>query len=125
MTQPRFTLTVKSHFSAALRLPSHPGACNAVHGYSYQVMASAKTQQPHQGAQDLDLIQFHKDLESLCQDIDHQYLNDLPAFSHVAPTSESIAKWFYDRLEPTMPERAQLIRITLHIGQTYEVCYEP
>ena len=39
--------------------------------------------------------------------LDHAYLNDLPGLDN--PTSEVIARWIWERLEPGLPRLAKLV----------------
>ena len=38
-------------------------------------------------------------LEKVLKPLDHTYLNDLPYFSGIEPSSENIAKYIFDRLK--------------------------
>jgi 6-pyruvoyltetrahydropterin/6-carboxytetrahydropterin synthase len=39
--------------------------------------------------------------EPLYRQLDHYYLNDIPGLEN--PTSEVLAQWIWQRLEPTLP----------------------
>jgi 6-pyruvoyltetrahydropterin/6-carboxytetrahydropterin synthase len=43
----------------------------------------------------------------LYQQLDHYYLNDIPGLEN--PTSEVLARWIWERLEPRLPGLASIV----------------
>ena len=48
-----------------------------------------------------------KRLDAVLEIIDHQYLNDLPAFKTVNPSSENIARFIFEQLADVIREESQ------------------
>jgi 6-pyruvoyltetrahydropterin/6-carboxytetrahydropterin synthase len=61
-----------------------------------------------------------KDLKDIIQravvdDTDHRHLNiEVPWLAGINPTSENLARVFYDRIEPELPEEVRLAAVTIH-----------
>lgn len=97
-------------FESAHRLPKVPAGhkCARVHGHSFKVELTVYgAVNPETGW----LIDFG-DLEDLWrpvhQQLDHNYLNDLPGLEN--PTSEVLAGWIWSKMKPVLPS---LVQVTL------------
>jgi 6-pyruvoyltetrahydropterin/6-carboxytetrahydropterin synthase len=90
-------------FEAAHRLPNLPDGhkCKRLHGHSYRVRVCV------QGEPDPELgwIVDFADIEQACEPtrrrLDHYYLNEIEGLEN--PTSEILARWLWERLEPALP----------------------
>ena len=89
-----YIISKKYSFEAAHFLPHVPDGhqCKNMHGHSYEVQVWFKSPV-------LDHMGFVKDfgdlgVKGLVQQLDHTVLNDEIA----NPTSEALAKWFFDRI---------------------------
>lgn len=88
-------------FEAAHELVHHDGACARLHGHSFKGIVYVSSDSlietgPKQGMV-MDYSEIKKNLKPLVDDfLDHHYLNK--TLNMESPTSESIAKWIYDRL---------------------------
>jgi 6-pyruvoyltetrahydropterin/6-carboxytetrahydropterin synthase len=51
----------------------------------------------------IDFTVMKKRLAEVLEELDHRYLNDIPYFKRYNPTSEHLAKYFYDRLRKGIP----------------------
>ena len=113
-----FELQVEIQFSAAHRLCDYDGACAQLHGHNFRVVA-------HLEGGELDaqgmLIDF-RDVRRLCQQavapLDHQYLNDLPPFADVPPTSENLARFLFGEIGDVLKaaglaERVRVSRVSV------------
>jgi 6-pyruvoyltetrahydropterin/6-carboxytetrahydropterin synthase len=55
----------------------------------------------------IDYGDIKKAAEPLVRRLDHYYLNDIEGLSN--PTSEVLAKWLWDRLQPALPMLSAII----------------
>lgn len=96
------------HFEAAHDLPTFPDGhkCRRLHGHSFRfdVIVEGKVD-PDRGYL-IDYGDIKLAAEPIVKRLDHFYLNDIEGLSN--PTSENLAKWIWDRLEPVLPGLCQI-----------------
>lgn len=105
---------------AAHRLPNLPAThkCSRLHGHSFRIAVYL------QGPVDAHLgwVQDFADVKAAFQplfdQIDHNYLNDVPGLDN--PTSENLARWVWQQLKPKLPALSRVeIRETCTAGCVY------
>ena len=94
-----YEVTVHSHFSGAHRLRFLHGKCEALHGHNWKVEVSVVSNRLGKEGTVLDFGILKQRLEKVLKPLDHTFLNDLPYFSGIEPSSENIAKYIFDRLK--------------------------
>jgi len=107
------SLTIFKVFSieAAHRLPHVPAGhkCARVHGHSFQVEVHVSGPIDPQLGWVMDFADVKAAFQPLYDQLDHHYLNDVPGLDN--PTSERIAMWIWERLQPAL---AGLARVVVH-----------
>ncbi|MEJ5185904.1 MAG: 6-carboxytetrahydropterin synthase QueD [Candidatus Geothermincolales bacterium] len=95
----RYEIRVRSRFSAAHYLRDYRGPCSRVHGHGFEVEVAV-------GGSDLGpdqlLVDFHdlkEVLNRVLEEMDHRFLNEMPPFDRLSPTSENIARLVYEKVE--------------------------
>lgn len=94
---------------AAHRLPQVPRGhrCARVHGHSYRIEVHVRgTPDPSTGWL-IDFQEVSDAFSPLRDQLDHQYLNDVPGLEN--PTSEMLAAWIWDRLQPKIAGLASVV----------------
>jgi 6-pyruvoyltetrahydropterin/6-carboxytetrahydropterin synthase len=106
---------------AAHRLPNVPAEhkCARLHGHSFRIALHVSGPvDPERG-----WVQDFGDLKAafapLYDQLDHRYLNEVEGLEN--PTSENLARWVWERLQPTLPG---LRRIVIHETCTSGCIYE-
>lgn len=94
-----FTLSVDSHFVAAMALPSTSGPCSQLHGHTYLVKVIVAGDQLDAQGMLIDHTLVRAMLDDIIGPLDHTYLNELPAFSETPPTAEHIAQHIFHAME--------------------------
>lgn len=94
-----YEITVTSHFSGAHRLRYLHGKCEELHGHNWKVEVSIASNRLGKEGVVIDFGVFKQKVESVLKPLDHTYLNDLPFFSGIEPSSENIAKYIFGRLK--------------------------
>jgi 6-pyruvoyltetrahydropterin/6-carboxytetrahydropterin synthase len=101
-------------FEAAHRLPHTPRGhkCRRLHGHSFKVTIEIKGVVDEETGWLIDFAEIEEAWEPLHDDLDHYYLNEVPGLEN--PTSERLARWIWERLEPELP--------MLHAVTVHETC---
>ena len=108
-------------FEAAHRLPNVPEGhkCARLHGHSFHVEIHVSGPIGAETGWVMDFADLKTAFAPLHRVLDHNYLNDIPGLEN--PTSEHIARWIWERLEPTLPNLAQIVvRETCTSGAIYD-----
>ncbi|GAB2751515.1 6-carboxytetrahydropterin synthase QueD [Streptomyces bullii] len=107
-------------FEAAHRLPNVPEGhkCARLHGHSYKVIVHVEAPVDPGTGWVMDFGDLKKAFKPLEARLDHYYLNDIEGLEN--PTSEVLARWIWERLQPTLPALSALtVRETCTSGCTY------
>ncbi|MBI4398949.1 MAG: 6-carboxytetrahydropterin synthase [Candidatus Omnitrophica bacterium] len=125
-TQATYTIKVESRFEAAHNLRQYYGAPEPVHGHSWRVEARMESSRLDAEDISVDFVKVEKALHALAAKFDHNYINNIPPFDTLNPTSENIAKWFYEGLNhPELLGGAHLVEVTLWEGPFNTLTYRP
>ena len=108
------------HFEAAHRLPNVPAGhkCARLHGHSFQLKLTVEGDAPEPEGWVMDFSELKALFAPLLEQLDHHYLNDIPGLEN--PTSENIARWIWQNLQPTVPQLSSVeVRETCTSGCIY------
>ena len=94
-----YKLNVTTQFSSAHKLVGYDGACKNLHGHNWKVRVGIECKKVDQIGMTIDFGIVKKHLQELIDQLDHQYLNDLPCFEKINPTSENIARYLYREMQ--------------------------
>jgi len=95
-----YELKVTQHFAAAHNLREFGGRCENLHGHNWLVEAVVRADELDSIGLALDFGVLKKHLTDVLEFLDHQYLNELPAFQSQNPSSENIARFIFQHLAP-------------------------
>jgi len=110
----RYTLKVVSDFASAHTLRDYPGACSRMHGHNWKVEAEVEARKLDAIGMGVDFKLIRRALETLTEQLDHRYLNDVPPFDGINPTAENIAAHLYHGLRQALDdERIRVSAVTL------------
>lgn len=93
-----YDLTIIAEFEAAHQLPDYPGKCCRLHGHNWKVEVTVTGHELNQLGMVMDFKDLKAEVGKVIDNLDHYYLNDLPAFKTINPTAENIAKYIYESL---------------------------
>ncbi len=119
-----FEIAVTSHFSGAHRLRYLHGKCEELHGHNWKIEVSVVSHRIGKEGVVIDFGVLKQKLEKVLKPLDHTYLNDLPYFSGMEPSSENIAKYIFDRLKTELRgQPGTLKKVTAWESETSCVTY--
>jgi 6-pyruvoyltetrahydropterin/6-carboxytetrahydropterin synthase len=107
-------------FEAAHRLPNVPPGhkCARLHGHSFNVSVHIVGPVGVESGWVRDFADLSCAMQPVLQQLDHYYLNDIEGLEN--PTSEVLARWIWERLQPAMPELSHVVvRETCTSGCVY------
>jgi 6-pyruvoyltetrahydropterin/6-carboxytetrahydropterin synthase len=101
-------------FEAAHYLPSFPDGhkCRRMHGHSFKADVIVEGEMPAGSAYLMDYAEIKAAIDPLERQLDHVCLNDIAGLED--PTSEMIARWLWENLQPRLPMLAEIV--------VYETC---
>lgn len=125
-----FELRVEHSFPAGHALRGYEGKCANVHGHNYRVQALVRGPRLNSIGLLIDFGDLKKELRSICEEMDHQFLNDLPAFAERNPSAENLALHIYERLAAGLGGKlretgASLVEVSVQETDTAWAVYRP
>ncbi len=94
----KFVIRVEARFEAAHNLREYYGAPEPLHGHSWKVEVKVQSNKLDKEDISVDYVKVKKALQELAKKFDYHYINEVQPFDKINPSSENIAKWFYDNL---------------------------
>ncbi len=94
-----YEVKIIADFSAAHQLRNFKGKCEQLHGHNWIVEVVVRGTELDESGVLLDFAELKQATRDLLEELDHHFLNDLPAFREQNPSSENIAKYIFCELE--------------------------
>jgi 6-pyruvoyltetrahydropterin/6-carboxytetrahydropterin synthase len=125
-----FELRVEHSFPAGHALRGYIGKCANIHGHNYRVQVSVTGEQLNEIGLLMDFGDLKKALRAICEELDHQFLNELPAFGEINASAENIALYIYNRMKEALAEQmsasgARLVEVSVQETDTAWAIYRP
>jgi len=120
-----YEVTIKKSFSAAHTLKEIGGKCEALHGHNFIVEVSVAAPDINREGLAIDFRVLKRWTGEILETLDHKYLNDIPYFKGLAPSSENIARFIYDKVvEKAHLQKIRVSRVTVWESEDARVSYE-
>ncbi|MFO7660611.1 MAG: 6-carboxytetrahydropterin synthase QueD [Candidatus Cloacimonadaceae bacterium] len=100
-----YKLNVISSFSSAHKLNGYEGMCKNLHGHNWKVRICVMCDTLDEIGMAMDFGIIKTKLNEIMSELDHQYLNDLPAFQEMNPTSENLARYIFEQMGKKLSQR--------------------
>jgi 6-pyruvoyltetrahydropterin/6-carboxytetrahydropterin synthase len=108
-----YEIKIESSFSGAHRLRGYDGKCENLHGHNWKVEVFVSSSEVGEDGMVLDFRKLKEATQSVLDTIDHKYLNEIPYFDEINPSSENIAKYIFDRIRDRLREnRFRVTKVT-------------
>ena len=108
-----YSLKIQTFFSAAHNLINYKGKCEKLHGHNWKVEVEISSYNLDEAGMVMDFKELKRLTNSVVQELDHEYLNELPYFKNISPSSENIAKYIYIKLKDKIPKNIKINKITV------------
>jgi 6-pyruvoyltetrahydropterin/6-carboxytetrahydropterin synthase len=89
---------IRTSFAAAHCLLHYQGDCENLHGHNWKVEVAATARDLDKAGLGIDFKILKAETNSFLKSLDHKYLNELPPFLELSPSSENIARYLYFEL---------------------------
>jgi 6-pyruvoyltetrahydropterin/6-carboxytetrahydropterin synthase len=97
-----YRLTIQTSFAAAHNLLQYQGDCENLHGHNWKVDVTVAARELDKSGLGIDYKILKAETRRLLETLDHKYLNDLPMFKGLSPSSENIARFLFEELGRTL-----------------------
>lgn len=98
-------------FASAHNIREHGGKCERLHGHNWKVTATVSREQLNRLGMVVDFRILREKLGQVTGILDHNYINELPEFKELNPTSENLARFIYDRLSAALQEHDTALQV--------------
>lgn len=117
-----FELTAIESFSAAHSLRSYQGPCEKLHGHNFKVEATISCKKLNKLSIGMDFKEIKEILRDILKKLDHTFLNELPYFKNINPTSEEIAHFIYMEMKDKIDDNRQSRLLATARGSCQDNC---
>jgi len=93
-----YHLTIYTHFAAAHNLINYQGDCENLHGHNWKVEVTVAARELNNAGLGIDFKILKAETKKTLELLDHKYLNDIPPFKEISPSSENISRFLYEKL---------------------------
>jgi len=93
-----YEVKILTQFAAAHRLENFYGKCEALHGHNWKVEVFLQGSRLDDAGLLVDFGVVKARAREVLEELDHKYLNEVPAFREQNPSSENLARWLFERL---------------------------
>jgi len=100
-------------FSAAHFLIFPDGSAERLHGHNWKVEVTVESPTLDERGIAVDFRILKTSLHDLLSRFDHRYLNEIPPFDGMNPSSENLARHLYEEMGKSVPEPARVSRVTV------------
>jgi 6-pyruvoyltetrahydropterin/6-carboxytetrahydropterin synthase len=96
-----YHLTVYTHFAAAHNLINYQGDCENLHGHNWKVEVTVSARELDKAGLGIDFKILKSETKQVLGLLDHKYLNELPPFTEISPSSENLSRFLFEKLSET------------------------
>lgn len=93
-----YRLNIVTSFAAAHCLINYQGECENLHGHNWKVEVMVTARELDKAGLGIDFKILKTETNRLLKTLDHKYLNELPPFVGISPSSENISFYLYGEL---------------------------
>lgn len=94
-----YIINVKAHYDSAHFLRNYHGKCERLHGHRYVVEAAFAFEEVGEGGMTYDFAEAKRTLREIADELDHENLNELPAFRDRESSAENQARFIFDEMK--------------------------
>ncbi len=112
-----YEISVREHFDAAHALRGYRGKCENLHGHRFEVVVTLRATELDEIGLAYDFTELKRHLREILARFDHTYLNDVPPFDKVNPSSENVAATIYEEFR-----KRELLVFSVQVCESVDSC---
>ncbi len=114
-----YKLRIITDFDAAHQLRGYKGKCENIHGHNWKVEVEVISEELDEIGLAIDFKELKSITDTVISQLDHTFINEVPPFNEINPSSENIARWLYILLK----EKIETTPVRLHSVTVWESEY--
>ena len=118
-----FEIRVEKTIACAHRLFGYSGPCEELHGHNYRIEVMYRGRELDEFGMLVDFTDVKREFNRVLEQLDHTYLNDLPAFKDLSPSAENIARYIFLELKESPFARGELTAVSVWETPTQVAVY--
>lgn len=118
-----YTVTITTHFAASHQLNGYEGVCRALHGHTWKIEVSVKTDRIDDVGISFDFKELKDMTNRIIGRLDHKHVNDVPPFDKINPTAENLGRYIYRELRGMLPKDVAMAEVTVWESDGYALTY--
>jgi 6-pyruvoyltetrahydropterin/6-carboxytetrahydropterin synthase len=119
----QYEVSVETTFAASHQLRGYRGDIEPLHGHNFRVEAFVSTETLAELGVVIDFIELEAELRKIVAPFDHRHVNEIPPFDRENPTTENLARFVFEQLEPRLPKGVALRRVRVWEAPTYSASF--
>ena len=120
-----YELLIQEWFSAAHNLREYEGNCEKLHGHNWRVDVRLEGDRLDNQGMVLDFKEGKRILAEALEPCDHAYLNEVPPFDGLNPSSENLARVIAEAVAKRLPEGVHVAGVTTWESDCCAASYTP
>ena len=120
-----YELLIQDSFSAAHNLREYQGKCERLHGHNWRVDLRLEADHLDHHGMILDFKEGKRMLAEALGPFDHAYLNEVPPFDQLNPSSENLARVIAEAVAARLPEGVRVEGVTTWESDRCAATYRP
>lgn len=120
-----YVLKVEEAFEAAHNIRGYKGKCSRLHGHNWVVEVEITGESLNELGILVDFKDVKRELKTVLDKLDHNYLNEISPFDKINPTAENLAKFIYEQFSENeiFDDNAKLSAVTVFESPKSSVRY--
>lgn len=116
-----YHLMIQTHFAAAHNLINYQGDCENLHGHNWKVEVEVACRELDKAGLGIDFKVLKKSTHEILDLLDHKYLNEVPPFDTLSPSSENIARFLFEQLAQRL-EDGNVTMASVKVWESENAC---
>jgi len=119
----RYEISAETIFAASHQLRGYKADLEPLHGHNFRVEAFVSVESLPDSGLVLDFLELEAKLKEVVAPYDHRHINEIAPFDRENPTTENLARFFYEELRKKLPRGVLLRRVRVWEAPTYSASY--